>query len=138
LDYSPRRRVVLPFVSRRELARLERERSDAVKRAAVAEDRLAAERAAKDWAILQLTSRFIVKQGAYGLDAEPPQPTPSDPRRFVRLPTEEDDAKLEYYKQCYREAGKSEDEAVVLWEAEMRGEQVRYPYEQTEDDQPTM
>jgi hypothetical protein len=126
------------WISRRELKRLLTQVATTESRARGAEDTLAAERQRHDWAMLQLTSRFVVKQGLYGLDHEPSPPVPSDPRRFVRLPTEEDDAKLEYYKQCYREAGKSEDEAVVLWEAEMRGEQVRYPYEQTEDDQPTM
>jgi hypothetical protein len=117
------------FVTKRELARLQRELSSAVKRAERAEDELKAERQAKDWAILQLTSRFVTKQGGYALDAEPPQPAPSDPRGFARLPTAEDEAKRDYYIQCYREAGRSEDEAVAIWEAEMRGERVTYPYE---------
>lgn len=118
------------FVSRRELARLQRELNSAVKRAEDAERRLDSERASKDWAILQLTSRFITKQGGYGLDSEPPQPAPPDPRGFARLPTAEDEAKRDYYIQCYREAGRSEEEAVAIWEAEMRGERVTYPYEQ--------
>lgn len=117
------------WVSRRELARLERELKAALRRAGDAERRLEGERSRHDWTTLQLTSRFVVKQGLYGLDHEPPQPVPPDPRKFIRVPTEEDDAKRAYYINCFREAGKTEEEAVAIWEAEMRGEHVTYPYE---------
>lgn len=126
------------WVSKSEMRRLLHQLATAESRARRAEDTLAAERQRHDWAILQLTSRFVVKQGLYGLDHEPPAAPAPEPRRFIRPPTEEDDAKLEYYKQCYREAGRSEEEATALWEAEMRGEQVMYPYEQSDDDQPAM
>jgi hypothetical protein len=118
------------WITRRELARLERELKAARQRADDAERRLASERASKDWVILQLTSRFVTKQGLYGLDHEPPTSPPPDPRGFTRQPTAEDEAKRDYYIKCYREAGRSEEDAVALWEAEMRNEPVVYPYEQ--------
>jgi hypothetical protein len=125
------------WVSKTEMRRLLAQVSAAESRAQRAEDSLAAERARHDWLSLQLTSRVVTKHGGYGLDHEPPTPALPDPRNFVRVPSAEDDAKREYYIRCFREAGKSEEEAVALWEAEMRGEQVRYPYEDTED-QPAM
>jgi hypothetical protein len=118
------------FVSKRELARLERELKAARQRADDAERRLASERQSKDWVILQLTSRFVTKQGLYGLDHEPPAPPPPDPRGFTRQPTAEDEARREHYIKCYLEVGRSEEDAVAIWEAEMRGEHVVYPYEQ--------
>lgn len=117
------------WVSKRELRRLQRELDRAVKRADAAERRLNVERQSKDWTILQLTSRFVTKQGGYALDAEKPELPPPDPRRFTHEPTAEDLAKREWYIRCYAERGWLEDDAVQLWEAEMRGEQVRYPYE---------
>lgn len=122
----------MPFVSRRELARLERERNDAIKRAAAAENRLAAERASKDRLIVQLASRVVTKHGQYGLDHEPSattQPVSPPPRTFAREPTEVDTIRRDYYIKCYAEVGRSEDEAIALWEAEMRGDGVVYPYE---------
>ena len=120
------------WISRHELRRLQRELDRAVKRAEDAERRLDAERQAKDWAILQLTSRFVTKQGGYALDSEKPTPAPSDPRRFTHEPTAEDLAKREWYIKCYIERGWPEDDAIQLWEAEMRGESVTYPYERDE------
>lgn len=119
------------WITRRELARLERELSVALRRAERAEESLASERASKDWLVTQLTSRVVTKHGGYGLEHEAPlrQSPPVNPRGFIRDPTDADDAKLDYYKRCFAEAGKSEDEAVALWEAEMRGESPAYPYE---------
>lgn len=119
----------MPWISRREIARLERELKATLQRAKDAEDRLQAERASKDWLITQLTSRFVTKQGQYGLDHEPPPKPVLHPKGYVSEPSEIELAKLEYYKRCYREAGKSEKEAVALWEAEMRGETPTYEYE---------
>ena len=117
------------WVSRREWARHQRELQAALKRASDAENRLDAERQAKDWAILQLTSRFVIKQGGYALDHEKPVPESPDPRHFTHEPTVEDLAKRDWYIKCYAERGWSEDDAVALWEAEMRGDPVVYPYE---------
>jgi hypothetical protein len=117
------------WLSKREIARLERELSAALQRAKAAEDALAAERQAKDWLVLQLASRVITKHGGYGLDHEPSPPKVVEPQRFVRQPTEIDLAKLEYYKQCAAAAGKPEEDAVQKWEAEMRGESIAYEYE---------
>lgn len=107
----------------------------AEERAQRAEDALAGERQSKDWLMLQLASRLAVKSGTYGLDHQVPQktteqPPAKHPRGFVRDPNEHDNARLEYYKQCYREQGRPEVEAEALWEAEMRGENVTYEYEQ--------
>jgi len=120
------------WITRRELARLERELSVARRRAEDAERRLDAERSRHDWTTLQLTSRFVVKQGVYGLDYERPEPASvsSDPRKFTQPLSVEDKAKREYYVRCFVEAGRSEEEAIDLWEREIRGEQVRYPYEE--------
>ena len=96
----------------------------ALERARSAEDILAVERNAKDHLITQLTSRFLTKQGSYGLDHEPqPKPEPH-PKGYTHEPSEYDLAKLEFYKQCARNAGKDEDDAVMRWEAEMRGESL--------------
>lgn len=88
--------------------------------------------------MVQLTSRIVTKSGGYGLDHEqperPPKPTPH-PKAWTHEPSEMDLAKLEYYKKSYREAGKSEEEAELIWEAEMRGETPRYPYEELEVEQ---
>ena len=116
------------WISRREIARLERERNAALQRAKNAEEDLRAERQSKDWMITQLTSRFVTRQGGYGLDHEPPKKI--EPSPYTHEPTQMDLDKLEYYKQCARQAGRSEEEARQTWEAEMRGESVRYEYEQ--------
>lgn len=127
------------WISKREWARHQRELSTALKRASDAENDLRAERQAKDWLTLQLSSRLVTKSGQYGLDhIVPPRTTETTttitphPKRFTHEPTEIDFAKLEYYKECYRREGKSEDEAELLWEAEMRGESPVYPYEEME------
>jgi len=128
----------MPWLSGRELKRIERERVAALKRAVAAEDRLAEERASKDWMITQLTSRFVTKQGGYALDHEPPSKAelpPSRPDRFIRQPTDDDYVKLEYYKRCYRGAGLDEEKAQFRWEAEMRGESVPFEYEMSEAEQ---
>ena len=118
------------WVSRSEMRRLLKQIAAAESRATRAEDALAAERSRHDWTTLQLTSRFVVKQGLYGLDYERPEPASSDPRKFTQPLSVEDKAKREYYVRCFVEAGRSEEEAIDLWEREMRGEQVRYPYEE--------
>lgn len=120
------------WVSRREWARHQRELQTALKRAEQAEKDLASERQSKDWLMLQLASRLVTKSGQYGLDHEPLVKRVESPRRFVQEPSELDLARLEYYKQCFRNDGKSEDEAEALWEAEMRGETPFYPYELAE------
>ena len=95
----------------------------AEKRAEDAESALASERSNKDWMISQLTSRFLTKQKSYGLDNEPPKIEPeSHPKGYTHDPTTIDLAKLEYYKQCAVQAGKDEEDGVMRWEAEMRGE----------------
>lgn len=119
------------WVSRREIARLERELRHALGRAKTAEDLLASERSSKDWMITQLTSRFVTKQGLYGLDHEPLKPitlTPH-PKGFIREPNEIDEAKLTFYKNCAREAGLPEEDGERRWEAEMRGEMPTYEME---------
>lgn len=117
------------WISRRELQRLERELSQALKRASEAEAELRRERAAKDTLVVQLASRVITKHGGYGLD-EPERPAPPPhPKRFTHEPSETDLAKLDYYKQCYLQAGRPVEEAEAIWEAEMRGETPVYPYE---------
>lgn len=115
------------WISRREIARLERELKSALQRAADAEERLQSERSSKDWMIQQLTSRFIAKQGLYGLDSEKVVPQPH-PKGFLREPTPEDEAKLEYYIRCAHNAGipNAEEDATMRWEAEMRGESIVY------------
>ena len=132
----------MPWLSKRDLDRLERDLLHALGRAEKAEaalieerrradELIASERQAKDFLTLQLASRVITKHGGYGLEAEPKATEPaSHPKGYVREPNEQDAARLDYYKQCYREAGKSEDEAQAVWEAEMRGEAVTYEYEQ--------
>ena len=123
------------WVSRRELARLERELSEALRRAKAAEDALCAERQSKDWIVTQLASRVVTKHGGYGLDHDPPKPQQPHPKQWTHEPNEVDLAKLEYYKECYRAAGKSEQEAEMIWETEMRGEVPRYPYEELDIEQ---
>lgn len=124
------------WITRREWARHQRELQAALKRARHAEDALAAERQAKDWLVLQLASRVITKHGGYGLDHEAPSvEVAPHPQRFTHEPTEADMAKLDYYRECYRQVGKTEEEADAIWEAEMRGEMPRYPYEELEAEQ---
>lgn len=134
------------WYSSREIARLESALADALRRAATAEDRLteerkrlddivASERQSKDWMTLQMASRVVTKHGGYGLDSERPvKVETAHPKGFVREPEEVDAARFQYYVKCYQEAGKSLDEAqqlaTLLWEAEMRGENVTYEYEQ--------
>jgi len=93
-------------------------------RAEEAEERLQEERQAKDWMVAQLTSRFITKQGSYGLDHEPPKPPAPNPKGYTHDPSVIDLAKLEYYKKCARDAGRPEEEGEAIWEAEMRGESL--------------
>ena len=122
----------MPWLTSRELKRLERELSAALRRAVDAEKRLDAERSSKDWAILQLTSRFVTKQGGYALDTEPPakiEPNKGHPKGYTHEPTEIDYAKLEFYKRCAVEAGHDESDAERRWEAEMRGEGLPIEYE---------
>ena len=91
------------------------------------DDLVASERQSKDWLTLQLASRVITKHGGYGLDEKPvPVEAQPNPKGFIREPTYEDDAKLEFYKQCAVNAGKSIEDAVDKWEAEMRGETIAY------------
>jgi len=119
------------WVSKSEMRRLLAQISTAESRAQRAEDTLAAERARHDWKDLQLLNRAVTKNGGYALDhekSEPALPTPH-PRGFTHEPTDIDLAKLEWYKQCAVNAGKDEDDAVLKWEAEMRGEQLTYNYE---------
>ena len=105
----------------------------ALERARSAEDILAVERNAKDWLITQLTSRFLTKQGSYGLDHEPRPVEPvNHPKGYTHDPTEIDLAKLEYYKECARRAGHDEEDGVAKWEAEMRGEGLRIEESETE------
>jgi hypothetical protein len=120
------------WISRREWIRHQRELHLALNRALDAEKRLNAERERKDAAVLELASRVVVKHGGYGLRAAEPEVEPSPaphPRNFTHEPTETDYAKLEHYKECYRQAGRSEDDAEAIWEMEMRGETPTYPYE---------
>ncbi len=112
------------WVTRRELARLERELSLATKRATSAEDALAAERQRHDSMILQLTSRFLTKQGTYGLDETKVEPPAPHPKGFTHEPTIEDLDVLNFYKMAAADAGQSEDDAVQKWEAHMRGEDI--------------
>lgn len=112
------------FVSRREIARLERELKSALQRAKSAEDMLAAERQRHDWLILQLTSRVVTKAGGYGLEETKPEPSPPHPKGFTHEPTQEDIDMLNFYKVCAAEAGQDESDAVQKWEARMRGEDL--------------
>lgn len=133
----------MPWISQRSLDRLERDLLSTLQRAERAEQALAAERQraddivagerqSKDYLILQLASRVVQKHGGYALEAEPKptEPPPPHPKGFIREPNEHDNARLDWYKKCYLEAGKSEEEAQAVWEAEMRGEVVKYEYEQ--------
>jgi len=101
----------------------------ATKRAEQSEKDLASERASKDWMISQLTSRFLTKQKSYGLDDKKPEPPPPNPKGYTHEPTVIELAKLEYYKQCYRDAGMPEEKGELRWEAEMRGEVVPFEFE---------
>lgn len=94
----------------------------AVKRAEEAENALQGERGGKDWVVTQLASRLVTKSGQYGLDHEPSEPPAVPQNRFVRDPTDIDMARLEFYIKCAQDAGKTEEDARMRWEAEMRGE----------------
>lgn len=119
------------WVTKRELARLERELSRATKRAEDAEERLAAERARHDWQALQLTSRLVTKHGGYGLEETKPEPVEpkQNPKGFIHEPTPEDLDMLNFYKACAAEAGLDEQDAITKWEAHMRGEALTVEYE---------
>jgi hypothetical protein len=134
------------WITAAEFARMERAIEDSLQRAIDAEKRLAeerkrlddivaSERQSKDWMTLQMASRVVTKHGGYGLNETSTkiEPTPH-PKGFVREPEEVDSARLQYYVRCYQKVGKSADEAqqlaTQLWEAEMRGENVTYEYEQ--------
>ena len=118
------------WLTRRELARLERELSLARQRAEGAESALAAERQRHDWLILQLTNRVVTKHGGYGLDEVKPEPPPPHPKKFTHEPTPEDLDVLEQFKYWAAEAGKDESDAIQKWEAHMRGEVIPIEYEQ--------
>ena len=118
------------FISRRELARLERELSLALRRADGAEKALADERQRHDWLILQLTNRVVTKHGGYGLEETKSEPPPPHPKKFTHEPTPEDLDVLEQFKYWAAEAGKPEDDALQKWEAHMRGELIPVEYEQ--------
>jgi hypothetical protein len=112
------------WLSRRELARLERELNAALQRAKGAEDALAAERQRHDWLILQLTNRVVTKHGGYGLEEAKPEPVEPNPKGFTREPTQEDIDVLNFYKNCAAEAGLDDAKATEWWEAHMRGEAI--------------
>jgi hypothetical protein len=114
------------LVSRRELARLERELARAHKRADDAEERLAAERQRHDWKDIQLLSRAVTKAGGYGLEETKPElvEPKQHPKGFTHEPTAEDLDVLNFYKVAAAEAGKDESDAVQKWEAHMRGENL--------------
>ena len=130
------------WVSRREWDRQQRDLLHALGRAEKAEQALvderrrtdeliAGERQAKDFLTLQLASRVVTRYGGYGLEAEPKSVEPEPhPKGFIRQPTDQDLIRLEGFKYFYRQAGLSEEDAQELWEAEMRGEPVVYPFEQ--------
>lgn len=125
------------FVTKRELARLERELAHAVRRADGAEKALADERQRHDWLILQLTNRVVTKHGGYGLEETKPvnEPPKSPQKGYTHEPTVEDLDKLEYYKLCYRNAGMDEELAQTRWEAEMRGEFMPIEMDRVETEQ---
>jgi len=115
------------WITKAEMRRLLNQISAAESRAIRAEDALAAERQSKDWLTLQLASRVVTKGGQYGLEHEAPKlqsPPAAHPLGFTHEPTDVDNAKLEYYIQCARNAGvpNYEEDARAKWEAEMRGE----------------
>lgn len=130
------------WITRRERDRLDRDLLHALQRAEKAEEVLTAERRrtdelitaerqAKDFLTLQLTSRVVTKNGGYALEAEPKVSEPEPhPKGYIREPSDLDYARLEGYIEFYRRDGRSEEEAQALWDSEMRGEQVVYPFEQ--------
>ncbi len=118
------------WLSKREIARLERELARAYKRADDAEERLAAERQRHDWQSLQFASRIITKNGGYGLEETKPEPPPPHPKKFTHEPTPEDLDVLEQFKYWAAAAGRDEDDAIQKWEAHMRGEMIPIEYEQ--------
>jgi hypothetical protein len=134
----------MPWISQRSLNRLERDLLSALQRTERAEELLAterrradeliaAERQAKDFLTVQLASRVVTRHGGYGLALEPSPTEPAPhPKGYVREPNEQDLARLDYYKQCYLQAGKPEEEAESLWESEMRGATPSYPFEDAE------
>lgn len=134
--------IMMPWVNKRSLERLERDLLHALQRAERAEaaladerrradDLIASERQSKDFLTLQLASRVVTKHGGYGLEAEPKTIEPElHPKGYIREPSDIDYARLEGYIEFYRRDGRSEEEAQALWDSEMRGEQVVYPFEQ--------
>ncbi len=120
----------MSWITRRELARLERELSVATRRAEGAEKALAEERQRHDWLILQLTNRVVTKHGGYGLAETKPEEPPPNPRGFTHDPTPEDLDVLNQFKMWAAEAGQPEDDAIQKWEAHMRGEVIPIEYEQ--------
>jgi len=114
----------MPWLSKREVARLERELNHALGRAEDAEKRLAEERARHDWQTLQLVSRVVTKHGGYGLEETKPEPPAPHPKGFTHEPTQEDLDVLNFYKVCATEHGLSEEDAIKKWEARMRGEEL--------------
>src|SRR5262249_39565656 len=114
----------MPWLTKREVARLERELKHALGRAKDAEERLSAERQRHDWQTLQLVSRLVTKHGGYGLEETKPEPPAPHPKGFTHEPTQEDLDVLEYYKTCAEEAGLPEEKATEWWETRMRGEPV--------------
>ncbi len=120
------------WVTKRELARLERELARAVSRAEDAENRLAEERQRHDWQSLQLVSRVVTKHGGYGLEHEPQkdEPPKQHPKGFTHEPTQEDIDMRNYYIACAIDAGQTEDDAIQKWEAKMRGEDIYIETEQ--------
>ncbi len=121
----------MSWITRRELARLERELSSALRRAEGAEKALAEERQRHDWLILQLTNRVVTKHGGYALDEVKPEPVipTQHPRGFIHDPTPEDLDVLEQFKYWAAEAGKDESDAIQKWEAHMRGEAIPIEYD---------
>lgn len=93
-------------------------------RAEAAESALVVERQRVDKLNLAVMDFGATKSGSLAISArtEPPPKVEPHPKGYLHEPDETELAKLEYYKQCCRTAGRSEDEALVYWEAELRGE----------------
>ena len=112
------------WITRREISRLERELSEARQRATSAESRLEGERARVDKLTVAVMDYGATKSGSIAISSrtEPPPKIEPHPKGYLHEPDETELAKLEWYKSCCREAGRSEEEAVAFWEAEMKGE----------------
>jgi hypothetical protein len=93
-------------------------------RAETAEAALIAERARVDKLNLAVMDYGATKSGSIAISSrvEPPPKVEPHPKGYLHEPDEVELAKLEWYKQKCREAGRNEDEATAYWEAEMRGE----------------